>query len=127
MWLRTFVAVVARYLVKCPLRGGFEVTELMLLVLMHKAVSVEASEAGGFSVLAPVTNRGEAIGVLELSLEEEPSSVVLADIGRPEQDGYALIEAIRALPSSEAIVPAVAVTAYVSSRDRAQNWCTFSS
>ena len=38
----------------------------------------------------------------------------------PEQDGYALIEAVRALPTSEAVVPAVAVTAYVSSRDRAR-------
>jgi CheY-like chemotaxis protein len=46
--------------------------------------------------------------------------VLLADIGMPEQDGYALIEAVRALPTSEAIVPAVAVTAYVSSRDRAR-------
>ena len=34
MMLLTFVDVVARYLVNFPLRGGFEVTELMLLVLI---------------------------------------------------------------------------------------------
>ena len=33
MWL-TFVDVVARYLFNFPLRGGFEITELMLLVLI---------------------------------------------------------------------------------------------
>ena len=46
--------------------------------------------------------------------------VLLADIGMPEQDGYALIEAVRALQTPEAAIPAVAVTAYVSSRDRAR-------
>ena len=34
MMLLTFVDVVARYLFNFPLRGGFEVTELMLLVLI---------------------------------------------------------------------------------------------
>ena len=34
MMLLTFVDVVARYLFDFPLRGGFEITELMLLVLI---------------------------------------------------------------------------------------------
>ena len=34
MMMLTFVDVVARYLFNFPLRGGFEVTELMLLVLI---------------------------------------------------------------------------------------------
>jgi TRAP-type C4-dicarboxylate transport system permease small subunit len=34
MMLLTFVDVVARYLLNRPIRGGFEVTELMLLVLI---------------------------------------------------------------------------------------------
>jgi CheY-like chemotaxis protein len=38
----------------------------------------------------------------------------------PEQDGYALIEAVRALRTPESVVPAIAVTAYVTSRDRAR-------
>src|SRR5262245_61667338 len=34
MMLLTFVDVVARYLLNRPIRGGFEVTELLLLVLI---------------------------------------------------------------------------------------------
>ncbi|MGH6690864.1 MAG: response regulator, partial [Gammaproteobacteria bacterium] len=59
---------------------------------------------------------GEALDLLR----RHPVHVLLADIGMPEQDGYSLIEAVRALQTPEAVVPAVAVTAYVSSRDRAR-------
>jgi PAS domain S-box-containing protein len=68
---------------------------------------------------ANVTAASSAGEALEL-LRRHPTDVLLADIGMPEQDGYALIEAIRALSTSEAVVPAIAVTAYVSSRDRAR-------
>jgi Signal transduction histidine kinase len=68
---------------------------------------------------ANVTAASSAGEALEL-LRRHPTDVLLADIGMPDQDGYALIEAVRALPSTEAVVPAVAVTAYVSSRDRAR-------
>ena len=68
---------------------------------------------------ATVTTASSAGEALEL-LRRHPTDVLLADIGMPEQDGYALIEAIRALSTSEAIIPAIAVTAYVSSRDRAR-------
>src|SRR5689334_16626665 len=37
-------------------------------------------EAGGTRVFAPVTNRGEAIGVLELLLVEHPDERVLAEV-----------------------------------------------
>jgi PAS domain S-box-containing protein len=72
-------------------------------------------EVQGATVTA-ASSAGEALDLLR----RHPTDVLLADIGMPEQDGYALIEAVRALPTSEAIVPAVAVTAYVSSRDRAR-------
>jgi CheY-like chemotaxis protein len=68
------------------------------------------------ATVTPASSAGEALDLLRRC----PTDVLLADIGMPEQDGYALIEAVRALPSSEAIIPAVAVTAYVSSRDRAR-------
>ena len=66
--------------------------------------------------MTAASSAGEALDLLR----RHPPDVLLADIGMPEQDGYALIEAVRALPTSEAVVPAVAVTAYVSSRDRAR-------
>ena len=68
------------------------------------------------AAVSVASSAGEA---LEL-LRRQPTDVLLADIGMPEQDGYALIEAVRALRTPEAVIPAVAVTAYVSSRDRAR-------
>ena len=62
------------------------------------------------------SSAGEALDLLRLG----HSDVLLADIGMPEQDGYALIEAVRAMATPEAAIPAVAVTAYVGARDRAR-------
>jgi PAS domain S-box-containing protein len=62
------------------------------------------------------SSAGEALDMLR----RQPIDVLLADIGMPEQDGYSLIEAIRALPTPQAAIPAIAVTAYVSARDRAR-------
>jgi hypothetical protein len=47
--------------------------------LADQAVQVDR-QAGGWRVLAPVTNRGEAIGVLELRLREKPDEDHLADV-----------------------------------------------
>jgi serine phosphatase RsbU (regulator of sigma subunit) len=47
--------------------------------LANQAVQVDR-EAGLWRVLAPVTNRGEAIGVLELRLREKPDDDRLADV-----------------------------------------------
>jgi serine phosphatase RsbU (regulator of sigma subunit) len=47
--------------------------------LLHQAVQVD-QDAGRWRVLAPVTNRGEAIGVLELRLRERPDDDRLADV-----------------------------------------------
>ena len=70
-------------------------------------------EFEGASVLV-ASSAGEALDLLR----RHPADVLLADIGMPEQDGYALIEAVRALQTQEAVIPAIAVTAYVSTRDR---------
>jgi hypothetical protein len=48
-------------------------------VLADQAVRVDR-QAEGWRVLAPVTNRGEAIGVLELRLPEKPDEDRLADV-----------------------------------------------
>ena len=49
--------------------------------LATQTVEVEVG-ADGTRVFAPVTNRGEAIGVLELSLTEAPDEQTLADVAR---------------------------------------------
>jgi PAS domain S-box-containing protein len=68
------------------------------------------------AIVTAASSAGEALDLLR----QHPTDVLLADIGMPEQDGFSLIEAVRALQTPEAAVPAVAVTAYVSSRDRAR-------
>jgi CheY-like chemotaxis protein len=71
-------------------------------------------EACGAKVTT-VKSAGEALH----ALGSRRYDVLLADIGMPEQDGYALIEAIRALPPERGgTIPAVAVTAYASLRER---------
>jgi hypothetical protein len=49
------------------------------LALRHQTVEIEEA-AGQTRVFAPVTNRGEAIGVLELSLPESPDEQTYADV-----------------------------------------------
>jgi hypothetical protein len=48
--------------------------------LAGQCVEVERHDDGA-TLLAPVTNRGEAMGVLELSLPEAPSEQTMADVG----------------------------------------------
>ena len=55
------------------------------------------------------------------SVDEEAFDVLVADVGMPEQDGYALIRAVRGRPeSSGSHIPAIAVTAYAGPRERAK-------
>jgi CheY-like chemotaxis protein len=68
---------------------------------------------------AEVTAVGSAIEALGAMQREDPD-VVVSDIGMPGQDGYELMRAIRAreLQRGDRRVPAVAVTAYGSSKER---------
>lgn len=51
--------------------------------------------------------------------QQNPPDVLLSDIGMPEEDGYALIQKIRALPiAAGGHTPAAALTAYVRGGDR---------
>lgn len=71
-------------------------------------------EGAGADVTA-VGSAGEALH----ALAHHVFDLVVADIGMPEQDGYSLIEAIRQLPIDQGgRIPAVAVTAYASPRER---------
>jgi signal transduction histidine kinase/integral membrane sensor domain MASE1/ActR/RegA family two-component response regulator len=51
-------------------------------------------------------------------LQSFQPDVLLSDIGLPVESGYDLIQRVRALPSATSKVPAVALTAFASERDR---------
>jgi hypothetical protein len=54
-------------------------------------------------------------------LQREPIGVLLADIGMPDEDGYALIRRIRTQSSPHsASIPAAALTAFARDEDRLQ-------
>ena len=71
-------------------------------------------EDRGASVRA-VGSAAEALALLAV----RPPDVLVSDIGRPGEDGYALIRQVRALAQEQGgNVPAVALTAYARSEDR---------
>jgi PAS domain S-box-containing protein len=51
------------------------------------------------------------------ALAQFPADIVVSDIGMPDQDGYALMQRLRASPAHSAI-PAIALTAYTRSDDK---------
>lgn len=68
----------------------------------HAAVSTVPSAADGFELL-----------------QREHFDVLLADIGMPGEDGYSLIQRVRAMcPLSSASIPAAALTAFARDEDR---------
>jgi CheY-like chemotaxis protein/anti-sigma regulatory factor (Ser/Thr protein kinase) len=70
----------------------------------------------GFGAHVIIAEGGQA--ALKLLFAERPD-VLIADLGMPEMDGYALIEQVRTLdPDLGGKTPAVAVTAYASPQDR---------
>ena len=67
---------------------------------------------------ADVTTASSAAEALAL-VERARPHVIVSDIGMPRDDGYALIHQLRSRPAAlGGAVPAVAVTAYASPRDR---------
>ena len=67
---------------------------------------------------AVVTLAGSAGEALEVLIREQPD-VLISDIGMPGEDGYALIQRVRALPAGQGgLIAAVAVTAHARTEDR---------
>ncbi|HTL88408.1 MAG TPA: PAS domain-containing protein [Leptolyngbya sp.] len=66
---------------------------------------------------AIVTSVDSALEAIQ-SIEQSSPDILLSDIGMPEMDGYALMEAIR--HSKHRSIPAIALTAYASEFDRTQ-------
>jgi signal transduction histidine kinase/CheY-like chemotaxis protein len=54
-----------------------------------------------------------------LLLEREAPHLLVSDIGMPGTDGYSLLRRIRAREDGKAVIPAIAVTAYVRTEDKA--------
>ncbi len=67
---------------------------------------------------ATVTTNGSAAEAIA-SIQQGRFDVLVSDIGMPEEDGYALIRKVRAIPADRGgTIPAVALTAYARSEDR---------
>ncbi len=67
---------------------------------------------------AVVRTAGSTAEALD-ALRERAPDVLLADIGMPGEDGYCLVQRVRALPDPRlAMIPAVALTAYGRTEDR---------
>jgi CheY-like chemotaxis protein len=93
--------------------------QTVILVEDHqdsRELLVRALEGAG-AVVVPFGSAGEAFD----ALERVRPTVIVADIGLPDEDGYSLIRRVRAhsIPSIQA-VPAIAVTAYTSAPDRSE-------
>jgi CheY-like chemotaxis protein len=72
-----------------------------------------ALERYGAAVI-PAANAGEALECLK----KRPIDLLLSDIAMPEEDGYTLINKVRALkPEQGGNIPAVALTAYARAED----------
>jgi signal transduction histidine kinase len=125
----------ARFIVRLPLReagsparaadapAGGLVTPAMLTGLRLLVVDDDPGARElitgmleGFGAEVRMAENGQAALTLLLSIRPD---VLVADLGMPEMDGYALIEQVRALdPDYGGQTPAVAVTAYASPQDR---------
>jgi signal transduction histidine kinase/integral membrane sensor domain MASE1/ActR/RegA family two-component response regulator len=77
--------------------------ELLLLTLQVSGATVEAAESAQIAL----TN-----------LQSFKPDVLVSDVGLPFESGYDLIRQVRALPSDVSAVPAVALTAFASEKDR---------
>ena len=89
----------------------------MLVVEDHddsRELAVRIIETAGASAVAVAT----VTEALEM-LSRKRFSVVVADIGLPDQDGYSLVRQMRAHRLERLrTIPVIAVTAYVSASDR---------
>ena len=53
-------------------------------------------------------------------VRERSFDILISDVGMPEEDGYSLIQKLRALGGNAELMPALALTAYARSEDRTQ-------
>jgi signal transduction histidine kinase/ActR/RegA family two-component response regulator/uncharacterized protein (UPF0297 family) len=108
-------------LVSLPAPGNHsspELTGLRILVVDDEAdartLARRVLEERGAYVIT-VSSAAEAMASVD---DSSLPSIIVSDIGMPEQDGYDLIKQMRALPGDAGRVPAVALTALARAEDR---------
>jgi signal transduction histidine kinase/ActR/RegA family two-component response regulator len=100
------------------IQGAPELSGLRILVVDDeddaRTLARRVLEERGAHVIT-VSSAAEAMASVG---ENNLPSVLVSDIGMPEQDGYDLIKQMRALPGDAGRVPAVALTALARAEDR---------
>lgn len=98
--------------------------EAPVLARRHVLVVDDEADARDLTGLI-LTARGAAVTAVGSAgealhrLHTQHFDALVADIGMPDEDGYVLIRAVRALPPEEGgVIPAVALTAYATLHDR---------
>jgi CheY-like chemotaxis protein len=100
---------------------GKELYGLKILVVDDDVDTRELIEWVLKRVGAEVTSVSSAREALDV-LEREKPHVLVSDIAMPEEDGYALLKKIRALPPERGgRIPAIALTAHSLVQDRLQS------
>jgi signal transduction histidine kinase/CheY-like chemotaxis protein len=91
---------------------------LRILVVDDHADTLEVMHLALESYGAAVETAGNAADALRVLAAWRPD-VLLSDIGMPQEDGYSLIQKVRALaPGDGGSTPAVAITAFAKTQDR---------
>jgi PAS domain S-box-containing protein len=92
--------------------------DVSVLVVDDEEDTREAMAIGLGRHGARVATASSASEALEALARERPQ-VLVADIGMPGEDGYTLLQKVRALPAERGgATPAIALTGYASQRDR---------
>ncbi len=100
---------------------GKELYGLKILVVDDDLDSRELIEWVLKRVGAEVTSVGSAREALE-AIEREKPHLLVSDLAMPQEDGYALLRKIRALPPERGgRIPAIALTAHSLVQDRLQS------
>jgi CheY-like chemotaxis protein len=100
---------------------GKELYGLKILVVDDDVDTRELIEWVLKRVGAEVTSVGTAREALE-ALEREKPHLMVSDLAMPQEDGYALLRKIRALPPERGgRIPAIALTAHSLVQDRLQS------
>jgi PAS domain S-box-containing protein len=88
-----------------------------VLVVEDERDGRELLEAVLTSAGAEVATAASAAEGLDLLQRFRPH-VLVSDIGMPEEDGYSLIQRVKALPGSAASIPSIALTAFTRAQDK---------